>query len=206
MNFTAYVSPDGSWHAGVAWEGPKQVLKPEVVAIGSADTREAITEIAYAQLGRNPNQVVFIAETGERLVLETFSAERHHKDVRAQQGWLELTWVLLFWCVVSLVATALLSMNGLIGLALFLFLALVYVFMRYGTGECMVGSCLGTVIMLGVACATLVLVGKASEATKLPPQPHGPPKASTRADESAAGRARQSQVERPRRPGKDPVD
>lgn len=191
MSFTAYVRRDGAWAQIISDDGRDN----------SAGILGTLTEVAYAQLGRDPTKAVLIAnELGQ--VFETLTARRYRADLDSMHRWLSLGWALLILSIISFgltVATGL----GVYGLVLFAVLALVYIGQIVGGFNEGEAGC-ATLVVLLLGLFMIPVIDGARRAAKGDRQAPSP--ISTRADEAAAGRAGESQLVRPPRPGLDPAD
>lgn len=129
MGFVAYSSSGGpvsiSYKERDESAGVLGVLTTTQSPIGEASTRDEITEIAFAYLGRDPTGSVYIADSQNHL-LKIVINDKYHKDLASQATSHFMAWALLFFCFVCFVGTLLLGLHwtGLIG---FLSIAALYI-------------------------------------------------------------------------------
>ena len=99
---------------------------PEPLA--SANTRDAITEIAYAHLGRHPSDMLYIADSNG-LLYEIVISQPYHDERSAQGKAIVVAWTCFVLSTVSLIATVFLGLGylGLILLVAFIMLYLAIV-------------------------------------------------------------------------------
>jgi hypothetical protein len=92
--------------------------------IGESPTREGIAEIAYACLGRDPAERIYITDSQNRL-LEIIISEKYHQSVGEGAGPF-MPWALLFLCVVCFVGTILNELHWG-GLGILVLISLLYI-------------------------------------------------------------------------------
>lgn len=129
VTFLAF-SNSGDVETGISYEDRDETegvlgkLTTSQKPIAEAETRDEITQAAYAFLGRNPSGSIYITDSRNRL-LEIVINQKYHADLTAQTTSKFTAWVLLVFCVASFFGTAKFG-NPRAGLGIFLGIALLY--------------------------------------------------------------------------------
>jgi hypothetical protein len=116
--------------------------------LATADTHDAITEIAYAHLGRNPAHMLYIADSNG-LLYDIVINRPYHDERSASSKALVVAWTCFVLSALSFIATVLLGL-GYVGLILMVTSIAVYV--------AIVRSEFFNEIEAGVVCVILILL------------------------------------------------
>jgi len=116
--------------------------------LGTADTHEAITEIAYAHLGRHPSDMLYIADSNG-LLYDILINRPFHDERSASSRKIVVAWTCFVLTVLAFIATVLLGL-GYVGLILMVASITLYL--------AIVRSEFFNEIEAGVVCVILVLL------------------------------------------------
>ncbi|MDM4019554.1 hypothetical protein [Roseiconus lacunae] len=177
MSFLAYAASDGCIKIDYTTRdeatGIIGSLASPPAPVATADDRDSITEKAYAHLGRNPSDLVYIADT-DGLLFEIIINHAYSNERELQGKWHFIAWSLLVMCLVCFVATLLLGL-GFKGLLLFAGITGLYLMVvQTGIQNEVKAAVVCLIILLLVCTLVPALRGVRSQLHKLEPRTNHP--------------------------------
>lgn len=152
MQFLVYIESTPMLHIDYAARdeaaGTIGSLRDLTSPIGTADTHEAIMEIAYAHLGRHPSDMLYVADANG-CVYDIVINRQYHDERSASGKVIVVAWTCFVLAVLALISTVLLGI-GYVGLILMAVSISLYL--------AIVRSGFFNEIEAGVVCVILVLL------------------------------------------------